>query len=411
MKIDVFVYFLIFFGLFNIAMIISFWLERPKHKKPYTINQNLPVVSIVVPAYNEEKVIAKTLKNLLKLNYPKEKLDIIVVDDGSKDKTYEIAKKFVKYGIRVFTKPNGGKASAVNYGIRKARGKLIATLDADSFPEKDCLLKLLPYLEDRDVMAVTSSITVKNPKNFWERLQYAEYLFGIFLRNAFAIKNALYVTPGPMSIYKKTFFEKHGLFEEGNITEDNEMGLRIQKYNYRIENAIDAKVSTIAPSNFKSLFRQRVRWYRGFLDNSIRYRKLFNMFEYGFLALILFFAYISVIVVFGYIGYIAFKNITFFADWIHKISLVGFSLFKPSSLTAYQIKEFVISNLTNPIIIFGMLGIMITLSILMLTKRFSKIEEGIFLNSIIYIAFYGLIYWIFWAAVLISKVFGIKIGW
>ncbi|MEM2479014.1 MAG: glycosyltransferase family 2 protein [Candidatus Pacearchaeota archaeon] len=411
MRIEFFVYFLIFFGLFNITMAISFWLERKPKRKPYSINESLPKVSIIVPAYNEEKNIAKTLRNLLKLKYDRKKLEIIVVDDGSNDRTYKIAKKFSKFGIKIFRKPNGGKASAINYGIRKAKGEFIATLDADSYPEKDALLKVMPYFYDKSVVAVTSSILVQKPRNFWERIQYAEYLFGVFLRNAFSVKNALYVTPGPLSVYRAWFFKKHGPFDEKNICEDTEIAFRIQSLNYKIENAVDAKVYTIPPKSFKSLFKQRLRWYRGFLDNSINYKQLFNAAKYGFFSLILFFAYLSLIVVFGYIGYFAFKNFNLISDFIRKFSLIGFSIFKPSKLTVFNIKEFFLNNLSNPLIIFGIIGILTTLTLLFTIKRVADVKDKIGLSALIYIAFYGLIYWIFWAAVLFTKVFKIKVGW
>lgn len=406
----IFVYFLIFFSLFNIVMIISFWLER-KPKRKYKAIKNLPKVSIIVPAYNEEKNIEETLKNLLKLKYDKKKLEIIVVDDGSTDKTYQIAKKFSKFGIKVFTKPNGGKASALNYGIKKASGEFIATLDADSYPEEDALLKVMAYFYNKNVVAVTSSILVKKPKNFWERIQYAEYLFGIFLRNAIAAKNALYVTPGPLSVYRAEFFKKHGLFDEKNICEDTEIAFRIQSLNYKIENAIDAKVYTVAPKNFKSLFKQRLRWYRGFLDNCINYKRLFNIFEYGFFSLMLFFAYLSILVVFGYVTHFTLKNFDLISSFFRKFSLVGFSIFKPSKLTFFHIQEFFINNLSNSIIIFSILSILTLLLLLFITKKSADIKEGIVPNCFIYLIFYGLIYWIFWAAVVITKVFKIKIGW
>ena len=406
-----FIYILVFFSLFNIFLILLVIFEKPLKRKPYKLDKNLPRVSIIVPAYNEEKNIAKTIKHLLKLKYAKGKLEIIVVDDGSKDKTYEIAKKFEKYGVKVYTKPNGGKASAVNYGIKKAKGEFIATLDADSFPEPNALLKMLPYFEDEKVMAVTPALIVHKPKNIWEKLQHAEYLWGAFLRKVFANINAIHVTPGPLSIYRKEFFEKHGLFDEGNLTEDNEIAMRIQKYNYKIENAIDVKVYTISPKSFKGLLKQRLRWYTGFLENSKKHKQLFNIFKYEFVSFILIMAYISVFMSFSYFVYFSIKNFQLIRDNLRSFSLIGFEIINPTYISGTQIYEAFLNYFTNPLVLLGLFGLTFTILLLIFTKKICREKENIFLNVILFIFVYVIIYNVFWAAVIFNKITKRRVKW
>jgi len=249
--------------------------------------KNFPKVSIIIPAYNEEKTIEKTLNSVINLDYPKSQLEIIVVDDGSKDRTLEIAKKYENRQIIVLSKNNGGKGSAMNYGLKKATGEFIVSLDSDSFPEPDTLKKMLIYFEDEKVMAVTSGMKVHNPKNALQKIQAIEYLFAIFLRKIFSFLNALTVTPGPFTVFRASVFEKIGFFDEHNITEDMEIALRIQKANYKIESAPDALVYTEAPASFFSLLRQRIRWNRGYLHNFYRYRHILSP-KYGDMGIFVF---------------------------------------------------------------------------------------------------------------------------
>src|SRR4030042_1637043 len=122
--IRIIVYTSIFLGLFSMAFYLLGFIGRRKVSKEITY---FPKVSILIPAYNEEETLVKTVESAAALNYPKEKLEIMVIDDGSKDKTFELAKKLEKKypNVRAFTKKNGGKASAMNFGIKRAKGEMV----------------------------------------------------------------------------------------------------------------------------------------------------------------------------------------------------------------------------------------------------------------------------------------------
>ncbi len=142
-----------FFKLFVVNVFILIFLEHRDHYKerPKDTGKR-PMVSIIIPAYNEGLYIANCLKTVLALDYPADKLDIIVVDDGSKDGTYKIAKGFESANanappsLRVFTKKNGGKGAALNYGIARAKGEFIATMDADSYLSPGVVKSDVPFL-------------------------------------------------------------------------------------------------------------------------------------------------------------------------------------------------------------------------------------------------------------------------
>ncbi len=247
-------------------------MEDPKPEK-------FPSISILVPAYNEGEHIAETLKSLLLLEYPG-KREIIVINDGSKDDTGEQARKFAKKGVIVIDKPNGGKASAMNVGIKRAKGELVAVLDADSIVAQDALLHMVGYFGEPEIAAVTPMMKVWESRTPAQKLQKAEYILNSFTKKLLEQLDAITVTPGPFSIYRASVFKKLGGFDEETLTEDQEIALRMQRANMRIASSVGAIVYTDAPADLRGLYLQRKRWYTGFLQNIWRYRDLLSP-KYG----------------------------------------------------------------------------------------------------------------------------------
>ena len=235
-----------------------------------------PSVAVIVPCWNEASTVAETCESLLALDYPKEKLEIVLVDDGSTDGTPEAMKLFARHSqVRIIHKENGGKHTALNAGVAATSAELIGCLDADSFVEPDALREIIPCFDNPKVVAATAAMSIHQPKTILQHMQNAEYSFGITLRHTFASVNGLYVTPGPFSFYRRTVIEELGGFRHGHQTEDMEMALRIQRAGYSIENAPRARVYTKAPSTIAALVTQRTRWITGFLRNILgEYRAL-----------------------------------------------------------------------------------------------------------------------------------------
>lgn len=272
---------------FEILMLVSFFENKNKFQKEeedYELSY-FPTVAVAVPCWNEERTLAATLDSLMELDYPKDKLSIYVVDDGSKDRTLEIAKEYeARYPgvITAIHKQNGGKHTAVNVALERSTSDFFGCLDADSFVAKGTLKIIMGYFErDPHTMAVTPCIHIRSPKTFIQRMQAIEYLLGVFTRKMFGSLDAIQVTPGPFSIFRKEVFAKIGNYHKAHNTEDFEITLRMHKAHLKIANSHKALVYTVGPATAKGFFYQRLRWARGFLENSIDYKELFFKKEYG----------------------------------------------------------------------------------------------------------------------------------
>lgn len=235
-------------------------------------------LSIVIPCYNEEKNIGGTIEAVLNSDYKGLK-KIIVVDDCSTDNSYAVIKKYAKKYKKIMalkTPKNTGKASgSKNYGAKFADTELIGFVDADSYPQKDAIKKMIGFFDDKNIVSVTSSIFVKKRKRFIEKLQSIEYRIIAFTRKLLGFVGAIYVTPGPLAIYRKKAFDDVGRFDENNLTEDIEITWRFLSKGYKIEMSVPSKAYTVAPNRFKTWYLQRVRWNIGGIQTINKYRRAF----------------------------------------------------------------------------------------------------------------------------------------
>ncbi len=380
-------------------------ITRPELKKNHP--KNYPLVCIIVPCYNEEKTLGKTMESVLNLDYPSEKLDIIIVDDGSKDRTYQIASKYASENrnVRVYKKKNAGKYTALNLGLKKTKAEFVGALDADSFVHPKALKKILVYFDNPGVMAVTPSLKVYKPNSWLQRIQMIEYSVGIFFRKMFALVGSIHVTPGPFSIYKKEFFEKHGHYTKAYMTEDIEVALRMQSHNYHIENAIDAYVYTVSPKNFKSLYYQRRRWYYGFMQNAIDYKHLFSK-KHGNLGLyVLPLAFISVLLVLTSFFYGLYKLGEGIWNSYQYARAVNFDIFHfdfPPDL-------FMINM--NASFILGIITIITGVLIIFLAIKAAKEKQKVVFSYIMYVIAYWVLFSFWWLVAVYYKFSGRTFSW
>lgn len=281
------VYVFVFISLyFQVFLLATFFEKRGGMKKEEDESVALkryPSTTIIVPCWNEEKTAARTILSLLKLDYPKNKLNIFIVDDGSTDNTFKVINRFARFNnVKIFRKENeGSKHSAVNHALAHVTTELVGCLDADSFVEPNTLKVIAKYFLDKTVMAVTPAIKVEKPKNILELIQNVEYSLGIFFRKILGTIDAIQVTPGPFSIFRKKVFDDLGPYREAHNTEDLEIAFRMHEAHYRIVNAHKAIVRTVAPKTIRGLYKQRLRWVHGFLENSLDYKHLFFNKKYG----------------------------------------------------------------------------------------------------------------------------------
>lgn len=249
--------------------------------------ERFPGVTFLVPAYNEEDYIEDTIEGLLALDYPAEKLDIIAINDGSTDGTLEKLQRYADR-ITIIDKENTGKANSLNRALERVETEVVACMDADSVPEPDFLQRMVGWFGTGEaVEGVTPAMKVRNARNWVQKIQWTEYIFQIFLRKVFAVFDTQYVLPGPGSLYRTETLREMGGWNEETLTEDMEIAFRIVANGGIIENSTNAYVETVAPDTLKGLFRQRIRWYRGYIENMRSYWEMFGNRKYGNLGLFL----------------------------------------------------------------------------------------------------------------------------
>ena len=290
MVIDVYVvYALLFMSLYFEVFLLIAVIQRYFWKPQRNVATGaLPSVAIVVPSYNEERGIAATLRSLIALDYPKDKLEIIVVDDGSTDQTLAAAKQFASEpNVKIFSKENGGKHTAMNFALERTSADLIGCLDADSVVEQGALRAIIPVFQNPRVAATTPGIHTKEATNLLQKMQQVEYRLSVFNRFALASIGSAFITPGPFSLFRSDVVKKLGGWRHAYSTEDMEMALRIQEAGFLIGNVPEAIVYTMTPATFRGLFRQRVRWTYGWLRNAVDYRHMFGNRAYGNLGLLI----------------------------------------------------------------------------------------------------------------------------
>ncbi|HLF53969.1 MAG TPA: glycosyltransferase family 2 protein, partial [Candidatus Nanoarchaeia archaeon] len=218
--------------------------------------------------------------SLLNLDYPKEKLEIIVVDDKSSDNSVEVARKYSrKYAnVRVIVnkRNSGNAAEPTNLGIKAAKYDYIAVADADSTPERDALRKMIGFLQKDDkVGGVTCAVLAREPKNFIQRLQAIEYAVIAWSRKLLDFVDSVYVTPGPFALYKKKVLIEIGMFDTKNMTQDIEIVWRMLSHGYHARMCLATRVYSETPDKFSKWFRQRIRWNIGGKQCMWKYKSLF----------------------------------------------------------------------------------------------------------------------------------------
>ena len=244
-------------------------------------NHSMPLVSILVPAFNEQAVISRTLNSLVNIKYARK--EIIVIDDGSIDLTKFVALGYKKYGVKVVSKPNGGKASALNYGLLFAKGEIVITIDADSMVTRDAVDEIVRSMASNpDIVAVAGNIKVLNSKSVLTRIQELEYTMAInTIRRAFALFGAVMVIPGAFGAFKKQTIMEVGGYDTDTVTEDFDVTIKLLKTRGAVSSSSAANAFTEVPSSWKALYKQRVRWGTGTFQTIIKHRDIFGNARYG----------------------------------------------------------------------------------------------------------------------------------
>ncbi len=392
----------LYLSLFWISL---FYVEQDDIKKNGKLSQ-IPSVSILIPAYNEEKVIAGTLKSILKADYPKNKLEVIVINDGSTDKTGEIVSAFKN--VKLINKKNGGKATALNLGLKHAKGEIIGVVDADSIVTRNALKLMIPSLYDPKTAAVISGLKVYKPKNLLQRLQHFEYLFTTFLRRLMASIDTLYITPGALSLYKKEILLKAGGFAVGNMTEDLEMGMKLHSKYYNIKSQLNAITYTKVPSRIGKFYRQRIRWCRGLFENIYKYKYMLFNKKYDTMGMfqlpVLIFVPILLFIFLSVVGYEAGHSFHEFLIAFDVLKLKAISIFPGTTLKMFLLGIKSVRFFVIPIFLSG-------LFILSKAQKNLKEKWKYPLTVLIFFTAYQIFLSSYWLISVFYELLGVKKKW
>ncbi len=253
--------------------LVGYNLTRQTYAKPI-----YPTISVIVPAYNEEVGITKTLDSIAASNYPH--TQIIVVNDGSTDNTHNKITQWLKDSntnseCLYINQDNGGKAKALNNALNQATGEIIVTVDADSVVAANTLFEIVQPFKDEQVGAVAGNIVVHASGNLLTWVQQLEYLVGFMIKRADSFFNSVYIIGGAAAAYRTSALQQVGHFDHRLITEDIELSVRMLSAGFKTKFASKAAVITEAPTKIGCLVKQRLRWKYGRIQTLYKHRSLF----------------------------------------------------------------------------------------------------------------------------------------
>ena len=284
--------FLVFLGIsltvflwafYNVPILVAgvrnLFKNRAEGERVNSAREYSPTFSIIVPVKNEEKVVTRLLNSLANLNYPEEKMEIVVVEDGSSDSTFEMCQDYAKKHAHVTILHrdfSDGKPSALNYGIRHAKGEIVAIFDADNIPDSNALNLVSRYFEDSNVAAVQGkTLSINSKENMltqfisYESAVYSE----VYLRGKDVLGLFVHLTGSCQFVRRSVLSNLEG-FDENVLSEDIELSARLTENNYKIRYASDVVAWQESPSKINTLFKQRTRWFRGVTELAFRYGRL-----------------------------------------------------------------------------------------------------------------------------------------
>jgi peptidoglycan-N-acetylglucosamine deacetylase len=260
---------LIIIGIFAI-------IDRLRTRKNYATPDYQPRVAVLIPAYNEEKVIVRTIRSVMMSNY--KNIRILVIDDGSKDRTYDVAREAYPADIAsgrltVLTKPNGGKADALNYALERIDEELYVGIDADGVIAHDAITNLVPHFANPKIGAVAGNAKVGNRVNLWTRWQALEYITSQnFERRALDLFDVVMVVPGAIGAWRTAPVKAGGGYHSNTVAEDADLTMNLLEQGYSVIYEDRALAFTEAPVNADGLIRQRFRWSFGILQAIFKHK-------------------------------------------------------------------------------------------------------------------------------------------
>jgi len=386
-----------FIAIYFLLFYILVYLHNRKNLFDYARTDKKYTISVLVPVFNEEKTIENTINAIFEVDYSIEEL--IVLNDGSTDNTRKIVEKLKKKypKLKLINKKNSGKADSLNKGIELAKGELVVVVDADSYPAKDSFGRLVGYFDDEKTGAATCVFVPRNKNKFLEKLQDTEYRVIAFTRKLLGYVGAIWVTPGPLAMYRKDVLKKIGGFDKNNLTEDIEITWNLAKHGYERRMCLSTHATTSVPVNLKAWYKQRRRWNIGGLQCISKYKGEF--FEKGMLGMFIL-PFFTIQLFLGLIGLSIFVYLIFrraLADLLFATYSIqiGTPILTRNSL-------FITPSFLNYLgVIIFITGFIFTLVVLGIVKTESLLKKQNLFNLIFYLIIYLAVY----PVILVSAVY------
>lgn len=322
----------IYFQVFLFLTYIG-WREHKDTLPGFANDDQLPSVSIMVPCYNEELTVVGTIKSLLDSHYPKDKLKVILIDDGSTDGTWNMVQQFAGNSqVVLLQKQNeGSKFAALNFGLAHVTTDIVGCLDADSSVDNFAIRNSVQWFSRDDVSGVVPSMVIDNPQTIMQHMQKVEYEIATYLKQVLHQLESLYVAPGPLTLFRKKVFDTLGEYKEAHHTEDLEIALRMQIAGMRLVHSKDSLVYTKGPRTWPALLKQRIRWTYGFIKNIQDYRSYLFSAQLGDLSFfVLPFSFISLVIAVLLFPFMIMQMVIPAVRAMERILTVGFHFSKPT---------------------------------------------------------------------------------
>jgi poly-beta-1,6 N-acetyl-D-glucosamine synthase len=255
---------------------------KMKNNNKSDISYN-PLVSILSPCYNEGITLENCIKGFNKQSY--KNFEVLIINDGSTDNTKEVGamleKKYPKM-VRLINKKNGGKANALNYGLKQAKGEIVICIDADSVFKNDTISQLVMPFKDPKVAAVAGNVRISNSDNLLTKNQSIEYITGQYLeKRTFSELDCVQVISGCVGAFRKSTLLKVGGYSSDTLVEDMDLTVTLAKNGYKIVYNPDAVAYTEAPANLKDFIKQRYRWCYGRYEVLKKHKGILFNKKYG----------------------------------------------------------------------------------------------------------------------------------
>lgn len=406
---DAIFYIFIFLALYVQVFFLVTFLEKKhllKAKQPSL--KKFEPVTFIVPCYNEEVTVSKTIESIKSLDYPQDLISIIVVNDGSKDSTWQAMQTYAQDNqVLLLNKENGGKHTALNYALPFVQTDFVCSFDADTSIVSDALTNaLIHFQEDKDLSALGGAVLIEEPKTFIQRAQSIEYQMFSYTKKMLGLLGGVLVVPGAFSMFKKEALEKVGAYRSGHLLEDLELTYRMQMAGLKVDHSHNAFVYTKGPKSLKALFKQRLRWSYGYINNTYDYRKAILNKKYGnfgmFTLPMTIIAYPAILQIFVLFWY---NTINFFSDQYIQYQALGLEGLTPSlSLDFFFIDTTLSSFLT--ILLFGSIFLGIYLG-----KEVSNIKRISLRSVASFMIVYSMMVPVWTLTALYNTIVGKKVSW